>query len=279
MRNRKISTLLLRPITYVLLAATAVVTLIPLYWMVSASFKPQSELFSFNQTWYPKTLFLGNYQQLAEATSFSRWMFNSVVIALGTTALGLAVCAMAGFAFSKYKFRFRNALFWLAFTPVTVPQIVTIIPVFSWLSRLGLTDTYFALIVPQAVNVFAMFLLRQYIGGIPDELLESARIDGLSEWGIFCRMIVPLVRPGMGAAAIFLWVQTWSSYMWPLIMSQTSKMFTIPLGLATMYANPWDLNYGLLMAGAVLSTLPIVIMFLFMQEQFISGLTQGAIKS
>ena len=206
-------------------------------------------------------------------------MFNSVVIALGTTALGLAVFAMAGFAFSKYKFRFRNALFWLAFTPVTVPQIVTIIPVFSWLSRLGLTDTYFALIVPQAVNVFAMFLLRQYIGGIPDELLESARIDGLSEWGIFCRMIVPLVRPGMGAAAIFLWVQTWSSYMWPLIMSQTSKMFTIPLGLATMYANPWDLNYGLLMAGAVLSTLPIVIMFLFMQEQFISGLTQGAIKS
>lgn len=278
MESPSLKTWLLKLITYAILITIVIVTLIPLYWMITASFKPQSELFSFNQSWYPQTLFLDNYTQLYEATAFGRWMFNSLFVTVGTTVLGLAVCAMAGFAFAKYDFKFKNILFAIAFAPVTVPQVVTIIPVFSWLSRLGLTDTYFALIVPQAINVFAMFLLRQYISSLPDELLESARIDGLSEWGIFWRIVLPVVKPGMGAAAIFLCVQTWSAYMWPLIMSQTSKMFTIPLGLATMYANPWDLNYGLLMAGAVLSTLPVVILFLLMQEQFISGLTQGAIK-
>jgi ABC-type glycerol-3-phosphate transport system permease component len=260
------------------LAFFALVTLAPVYWMVAASFRPQSELFSLDLNWIPRSPTLVNYQDLLEGTRFPRWLFNSIVVALASTVLGIAMGSMAGFAFAKYDFRYKSFLFWLALASVSIPQIVTIIPIFIWFSRIGLTDTYFVLVVPPAVNVFAVFLLRQYISGLSDDMLESARIDGASEWGVYAKIVLPLVRPGLGAAAIFLWVGTWSAYLWPLVMVQSNDKFTLPLGLATLYSNPWDLNYGMLMAGAVLATIPITIAFLLMQEQFISGLTAGAVK-
>lgn len=272
---------LLRPgpiIVLSLLILFAVITLVPLYWMVVSSFKPQREIFSLTTTWWPERPTLDNYVGLFEATNFGRWLFNSVLVTALSTLLGIFLSSMAGFAFAKYEFRAKRLLFWVALGSVSIPQIVTIIPIFNWFSRIGLTDTYFVLAVPPAINVFAVFLLRQYIASLPDEMLESARIDGITEWGLYWRIVVPLIRPGMGAAAIFLWVGTWSAYLWPLIMVQSNEMFTLPLGLATMYANPWDLDYGRLMAGAVVSTLPITVAFLIMQEQFIAGLTQGAVK-
>ena len=265
-------------IVLALLLLFAFLTLLPLYWMVVSSLKPQSEIFSLTTTWVPKTPTLKNYTGLFQATNFGRWLFNSIFVTGLSTVLGILLASMAGFAFAKYEFRGKQALFWIALGSVSIPQIVTIIPIFNWFSRMGLTDTYFVLAVPPAINVFAVFLLRQYISGLPDEMLESARIDGITEWGLYWRIVLPLVRPGMGAAAIFLWVGTWSAYLWPLIMVQSNQMFTLPLGLATMYANPWDLDYGRLMAGAVVSTLPITVAFLIMQEQFIAGLTQGAVK-
>ena len=265
-------------IVLVLLLVFALVTLVPLYWMVVSSFKPQREIFSLTTTWFPANPTVDNYVGLFQETNFGRWMFNSIAVTALSTLLGIFLASMAGFAFAKYEFKGKRLLFWLALGSVSIPQIVTIIPIFSWFSRMGLTDTYFVLAVPPAINVFAVFLLRQYIAGLPDEMLESARIDGITEWGLYWRIVVPLIRPGMGAAAIFLWVGTWSAYLWPLIMVQSNEMFTLPLGLATMYANPWDLDYGRLMAGAVMSTLPITIAFLVMQDQFIAGLTQGAVK-
>lgn len=265
-------------IVLALLVLFAVITLVPLYWMVVSSFKPQREIFSLTTTWWPKQPTLDNYVGLFQATNFGRWLANSIFVTAAATLLGIFLSSMAGFAFAKYEFRAKRLLFWLALGSVSIPQIVTIIPIFNWFSRIGLTDTYFVLAVPPAINVFAVFLLRQYIAGLPDEMLESARMDGITEWGLYWRIVVPLIRPGMGAAAIFLWVGTWSAYLWPLIMVQSNEMFTLPLGLATMYANPWDLDYGRLMAGAVMSTLPITVAFLIMQEQFIAGLTQGAVK-
>lgn len=265
-------------VVIVLLVLFAIITLVPLYWMVVSSFKHQSEIFSLSTTWFPEQPTVDNYTGLFQETNFGRWLFNSIFVTAIATVLGIFLASMAGFAFAKYEFRAKRLLFWLALGSVSIPQIVTIIPIFSWFSRIGLTDTYFVLAVPPAINVFAVFLLRQYITGLPDEMLESARIDGITEWGLYWRIVVPLIRPGMGAAAIFLWVGTWSAYLWPLIMVQSNEMFTLPLGLATMYANPWDLDYGRLMAGAVMSTLPITVAFLVMQEQFIAGLTQGAVK-
>lgn len=254
------------------------VTLAPVYWMVSASFRPQSELFSLDFSLLPRSPTIKNYEDLFARTQFPRWLLNSIVVTLASTVLGVGMGSMAGFAFAKYEFRMKSFLFWLALASVSIPQIVTIIPIFTWFSRIGLTDTYFVLAVPPAVNVFAVFLLRQYIQGLSDDMLESARIDGASEWGVFSKIVLPLVRPGLGAAAIFLWVGSWSAYMWPLVMVQSNALFTLPLGLATLYSNPWDLNYGMLMAGSVLATIPITVAFLLMQEQFISGLTQGAVK-
>ncbi len=265
-------------IVLMLLLLFAAITLAPLYWMVVSSLKPQSEIFSLNTTWLPEQPTLGNYVGLFQETNFGRWLFNSILVTALSTLLGIFLASMAGFSFAKYEFRAKRLLFWIALGSVSIPQIVTIIPIFNWFSRMGLTDTYFVLAVPPAINVFAVFLLRQYISSLPDEILETARIDGISEWGLYWRIVVPLIRPGMGAAAIFLWVGTWSAYLWPLVMVQSNEMFTLPLGLATMYANPWDLDYGKLMAGAVVSTLPITVAFLIMQEQFIAGLTQGAVK-
>lgn len=262
----------------IVLVVAAVVALVPLYWMVISSLKPQREIFSLDIGWIPKNPTLDNYTGLFTKTKFGLWLFNSILVTTIATLLGIFLSSLAGFAFAKYEFKGKQLLFWITLGSVSIPQIVTIIPIFNWFSRLGLTDTYFVLAVPPAINAFAVFLLRQYIGGLPNDMFESARIDGITEWGLYHRIVLPLIRPGMGAAAIFLWVGTWGAYLWPLIMVQSNEMFTLPLGLATMYANPWDLDYGRLMAGAVVATLPITIAFLIMQEQFIAGLTQGAVK-
>jgi len=193
--------------------------------------------------------------------------------------LGICLCSIAGYAFAKYDFKGKNLIFWMILGTVAIPQFVTIIPIFVIMVRSKLIDTYGALILPFSVNAFGMFLMRQYIAGaVPDALLDAARIDGCSEIGLLFRVVFPVVKPGLAILAIFLWLDSWSSYFWPLIMLKSQNRFTVPLGLATLYANPWNIRYELLMVGAFLSTLPMILVFVFMQENFVSGLTKGALK-
>lgn len=265
-------------VVYVVLVVFLLFTLAPFYWVVVCSLKSAGELFTPNPRLFPEHPTLENYASLVKGTRFLKWVLNSVVVSAGSTVLGGFFCSLAGFAFCKYQFRGKNMLFWVILGSVAIPQMVTLIPMFALMSRLGWVDTYQALILPGAVNAFGIFLMRQYMATVPDELMDASRIDGCSEFQIFLKVVLPIVKPGLGALAVFLWLTSWTSYLWPLVMTSTEEMYTIPLGLATLYANPWNIDYGPLMAGAALSVLPVVILFLSMQRQFIAGLTEGAVK-
>jgi ABC-type glycerol-3-phosphate transport system permease component len=266
-----------RLLIYLLLLLGTVLTFAPFYWMIVSSFKPQGEIFTGTLQLIPSHPTLEHYRTLVTGTRFLRWTFNSVVFALGTTVLSLFFSSLAGFAFAKYEFRGKRALFATVLASVSIPQFVTIIPVYGLMVRLGLINTYWGLILPFSVNALVIFLMRQYIMGIPSDLLDAARIDGSSEFGLFARVIVPVIRPALGAAGIFVFLTTWNQYLWPLIMVQTNDMMVAPVGLATL-STLYVIEYGQIMAGATLSTLPILALFVFMQEQFVAGLTSGALK-
>lgn len=266
-----------RILIYVLLILGTILTFGPFYWMVVSSLKPQGEIFTATLKLIPSHPTLEHYHHLLARTGFVRWTFNSIVFALGTTALSLFFSTLAGFAFAKYEFRGKRVLFAIVLASVSIPQFVTIIPVYGLMVRLGLTNTYWGLVLPFSVNALVIFLMRQYILGIPSELLDAARIDGSSEFGIFYRVIVPVIRPAIGAAGIFVFLTTWNQYLWPLIMVQSNDMMVAPVGLATL-STLYVIEYGQIMAGATLSTLPILALFVLMQEQFVAGLTSGALK-
>jgi ABC-type glycerol-3-phosphate transport system permease component len=262
---------------YLLLLLGTTLTFGPFYWMIVSSFKPQGEIFTGTLQLIPSHPTLEHYRTLVTQTRFLRWTFNSVVFALGTTVLSLFFSSLAGFAFAKYEFRGKRTLFATVLASVSIPQFVTIIPVYGLMVRLGLINSYLGLILPFSVNALVIFLMRQYIMGIPSDLLDAARIDGSSEFGLFARVILPVIRPALGAAGIFVFLTTWNQYLWPLIMIQTNDMMVAPVGLATL-STLYVIEYGQIMAGATLSTLPILALFVLMQEQFVAGLTSGALK-
>lgn len=263
---------------FVLLFA-AFVVFVPFYWMLVSSLKPEAELFASEPTFIPTSLYLENYKMLLVETKFLPWLLNSVIISGGTVLLGLLICSLTGFVFAVYDFKFKKLLFWIILGSVTIPEIVVIIPLFVLMINFRLINTYLSLILPYAMNIFGIFLLKQYITmSVPFDLIYCARVDGASESWIYWKIVLPLSRAGMGVLAVFLWLHSWLSYFWPLIMLKTEGMFTLPLGLATLYANPWNRQYTLLMTGAFLATLPVIILFVFVQDTFVSGLTTGAIK-
>ncbi|QQO11032.1 carbohydrate ABC transporter permease [Breznakiella homolactica] len=264
---------------YFFLVFIAVVTLIPFYWMAANSLKAAGDFYAPVTSLFPERPIIENYTKLLGTTNFGRWLFNSLFVSIASLILGLGICSMAGFAFSVYKFKGKKLLFWTVLSSVAIPEIVTIIPVFSFMVNLKMIDTYSSLVLPYSVSMFGIFLMKQYIGSsLQRDLLEAARIDGIGEFGIFFRIVLPLIKPGLGVLGISLWLTSWSGYFWPLIMLKSREMMTVPLGLATLYADPWNLEYGMLMAGSLISTIPIIVIFLAAQEQFISGLTAGAVK-
>jgi ABC-type glycerol-3-phosphate transport system permease component len=283
----KTKRLLVRAISYFFLIGLMLVMIFPFYWMVTASLKPEDEIMSSKLTLVPSEPSLRSYVHLLEGRSttgaagkprFHLWFLNSVVVACGTTLLGVAVCSMAGFAFAKYDFRGRQALFAILLGSALIPAIVTLLPMFVLMSRVHWLNTYQVLIVPPAVSAFGVFYLRQYILGISDELLDAARIDGCSELRIFWSIILPLSRPGLAVLAISLFLGSWISYLWPLIMSRTGDMFTLPLGLASMYGTFGDTKYGPVMAGSTLATLPLLLFAVLSQKHLVRGLMEGAIR-
>jgi ABC-type glycerol-3-phosphate transport system permease component len=252
-------------------------TIMPYVYMVSASFKPGDELFSIPVKIFPDSLYWGNYDLLFGKTNFVRWFFNSVFIGLSRMLLAVAISLMAGYAFAKFDFRFKNTLFIMLLATLTLPIYVLIVPLYSMMVAFGWTDHYIALILPLAAQAIGVFLSRQYLLSIPDEILDSARVDGAGEWGIFWRIIVPLSQPVIAVMAILFFTASWNDYIWPLVVLTKDQMFTVSLGLPTL-VGPYSQEYGAVMAGSFLSTVPIMIIFLIMQRRFIEGITQGAVK-
>lgn len=252
-------------------------TAIPFIYMITASFRDQGELYSLPVTIMPREWHGHNYIKLFDDTDFVLWYGNTIFTAGIRTIIGVYFAALAGAAFAKYNFRFKRLCFFLVLATLTLPFHALLIPLFLMMRDFGWIDTYLAIIVPGIVGAFNIFLMRQYIEAVPDELMDAARIDGASEFGIFHRIILPLVRPALGVVAILTFVNTWNDFLWPLIVLHDDKKYLLSIGIATM-DGPYDVEVGAIMAASFLSTLPILIIFVLMQRQIIAGLTQGAIR-
>jgi multiple sugar transport system permease protein/arabinosaccharide transport system permease protein len=271
--RRSILTLITNGIllTFVFLVA------MPFIYMISASFKPQYEIFTFPIKVLPENLIYNNYETLFRETLYLRWFVNTLFVALTRTFLSLFLCMLAGYAFAKFDFPYKKTLFLIVIASFTLPFEVLFVPLYTMMVNLGWFNSYTALIVPFAASAFGIFLARQYILAVPTELLEAARIDGASEFGIFWRVVVPNLRPAIAVLGIIFFNASWNDFLWPLIVLNDRAKYTVNLALPTL-RGPYGDQYGLVLAGAVLATLPIILIFVFMQRHFIEGLMAGALK-
>lgn len=246
--------------------------------MTISSFKMRSDIFDLEFSFFPKQLTLTGYSELLKNTLFLRWSFNTVFVGIMTAIIGVIACSLAGFAFAKYEFKGKSFLFFLVLSSVMIPLIVNIIPIYTFLNKLKLLNTYPALILPICPNAFVVFFIRAYFTSIPSSLLDAARVDGCSELKIFLKIIIPVAKPAISAGFIFLFMDQWIQYFWPLIMTNTNDMAPLTIGLASIYSDVFYIKYDILMAGATLSVVPMIAAFIFAQKHFVAGLTGGAIK-
>jgi len=249
----------------------------PYVYMVSASFKPGGELFTIPVRILPESLYLGNYELLFEQTQFVRWFLNSVFVSGARMAIAVLVSIMAGYAFAKFSFRLKGPLFLLVLATLALPIYVLIVPLYTMMITLNWTDSYIGLILPFAAQAIGVFLARQYLLSIPDEIIDAARVDGAGELTIFWRIILPLAKPVMAVLGILFFTAAWNDYIWPLVVLTDESKFTVSLGLPTLVGS-YNREYGAIMAGSFLSTLPMVTVFLFMQRRFIEAIVAGAVK-
>ncbi|MGI2294514.1 carbohydrate ABC transporter permease [Paenibacillus sp. GXUN7292] len=259
-----------------LIVIIALLFLFPFYWMLSSSFKEMSVAYQIPPQLFPAKPIISNYMQLLE-TQAARWMMNSIAVSLVTTFLVVIISSMAAYALAKVPFRAGKYIFALFVGSMTLPSAALLIPQFKMAIGLQLVNTYGGLIIPALAAPYMIFLLKQFMMTIPKEMLESAKIDGCSEPGIYWRIMMPLAKPGLGAIAIFTFVSSWNDYIWQLLIIKDSTMMTLPLGVKSLI-NVEAVNWGLIMAGSVLASMPVLIVFISFQKYFVQGLTVGAVK-
>ena len=289
----------------------AILFAFPLYWIITGAFKTGAEINSTTPVWFPSEWDLGNFERLLNKRSaplfdFSfggwkfnifgytlrmaeytimgpivpaaiRWLLNTVFMSVASMLLTCFTAAMAGYALAKKRFFGQTMIFTLVVCAMALPKQVILIPLLREMSSLGLYDTIWAVILPIVGWPFGVFLLKQFAEGIPNEMVEACRVDGASEWRTFTDVMFPMIKPGVGACAIFTFINSWNDYFMQLIMLTASKNLTISLGIATMQGES-STDYGLLMAGAALASVPIIIVFLIFQKYFTKGITMGAVK-
>jgi multiple sugar transport system permease protein/arabinosaccharide transport system permease protein len=260
-----------------ILILLVVLTIVPFLYMMFSAFKPNTEIFGTPITFFPQNPTFENVQSLIANFPFIRWAWNTIVVAVVGSLLSVLLSSLAGFAFAKYEFRYKNVLFMLMLATLLIPNQVLLVPQFEVVRTLGWFNTYEGLIIPRAVGAFGIFLMRQYTVSLPSELLDAARIDGATEFGIWWRIVLPLVRPGLAVLGILSFTGLWNDFFWPLIITTDPSMFVVNLGISSL-VGPYDYQYGILLSGTLLACLPVIIIFLFFQRQFIAGFTEGAFK-
>jgi multiple sugar transport system permease protein len=269
------ATLASRAVIYAALLATAALLLTPLVWLVAATTKTPEDLFHY--TFFAPRATSQNYRDLFGTIPFGRYLVNSVFIASTSVVVQLFFSSLAGFALAKYEFRGKRAIMVLMLATLMIPGQVVIAPLYEVVYRLGLVDSYAGLIVPGAVSVFGIFLFRQSILQVPDELLHAARIDGCSEFRAYWNIVMPVSRPMIGAFCLIAFMGAWNSFLWPQIILHDQARFTLPIALNQL-VSVYTQKYGMLMAGTLLSILPVIGLFMLLQKEFVAGLTAGAVK-
>lgn len=262
---------------HIFLIIGVVISLAPFYWMVVGATNPSGDVLSFPPKLVPGNYLFENYKNLSESIDIVQAVLNSSVISIIYVLMSLLVCSTAGYAFAKYKFKGNNLIFVSFLLAMMIPYQATIIPLFQVFGSLDWINTYRAVLLPQICYPFAIFLIRQNMKGIPDSLLEAARIDGAGELYIFFRIVLPTMKPTLAAVSIFLFTHQWNNFMWPLIVMTTQENYTLPVALSTL-AGLNSIDYGQLMLGTTISVLPIMIVFLILQKHFVSGILGGSIK-
>jgi multiple sugar transport system permease protein len=261
------------------MALAIAVPLFPLYWMLISSLKGAHALQQVPPTWFPADPTFGAFKTVFQVVPFARSFLNSVVIAGIATASVLVTSIMAGYVFGKYHFRGRDILFWAIVATMFMPPIVTLVPLYWMVSRLGLTNSYLGVLLPWLANAFGVFLMRQFMLDVPDELIDAARVDGASELRIVFRVVTPVLWPAVATLGVFAFVYYWNNFLWPLTVLQAASKYPVVLALAQLLSYNTGVQYeNVVMAGALIASLPTIIVFFFLQRVFVQGISRAGVK-
>jgi len=271
--NRRVAPLLLHGV----LLLGAVATLLPLVWMVSASLMPTGDATTYPPRFFPRRVTFEHYAELFTRLSLGRYLLNSTLVTVSATLLSLLFNSMAGYALAKLRFRGRERVFRLLVVGLVIPSQVTMLPLFLLLRAMGLVNTYFGAIVPLMATIFCIFLVRQYALSIPDDLLDAARLDGASELRIYWSVALPAMRPILATLAIFTFLSTWNDFLWPLVVLSDDAKYTLPVALTNLVGEHVQ-DTELMMAGSVLTVLPVLVLFVLLQRHYIEGIMAGSAK-
>ncbi|WP_404384745.1 carbohydrate ABC transporter permease [Knoellia locipacati] len=263
---------------YAVLSVAVVVVSAPFLWMVVGSFKTTSELRRSPPTWLPENATLDNYSELFSRLDFGTYFFNSTVVAVVVTLGNLLFCSMLGYALAMLDFPGKRALFGVVMATLLIPGVVTFVPLFVLVANAGLVDTLPGLMLPFLAAPFGVFLMRQFILGLPRDLLDAGRVDGAGELRIFARIILPLCGPALATLGILTFLGSWNNFLWPLVVAQTEDTYTLPVALALYSKGQNATNYGLLLAGATVVVTPMLLVFLAFQRRVIEGIATTGIK-
>jgi multiple sugar transport system permease protein len=264
------------PLSYLALAAGGVLVAFPFLWMAATALKGPREIFELH--FWPHAPTLDNFRQVLTATQFPRWFFNSFVIATITTMSAVFFDSLTGYTLAKLRFRGRNIIFIAILSTLMIPTEMLVIPWYTLSVRLGWIDTYWGIMFPGLISAFGVFLMRQFMAGVPDELLDAGRIDGVSEFGLFSRIALPLVQPALAALGIFTFLGNWNAFIWPLIVIQTPAMRTLPVGIA-LFSGEAGSSWHLIMASSALAVLPVLAVFIVLQRHIIEGIVLTGLRN
>jgi multiple sugar transport system permease protein len=272
-RRRRLSSIAL----HAALILGALITAAPLLWMLSASLMPQGEATSFPPRLFPSRITFEHYTDLFTRLSLGRAFLNSIFVAIVATGASLLFNSMAGYAFAKLRFRGRDRIFALLIAALAIPAQVAMLPLFLLLKTIGLVNTYAGVLIPYVAGIYGIFLVRQFMLSIPDDLLAAARVDGASELRIYWSIVLPVARPVLATLAIFTFMSAWNDFMWPLIILTSDDRYTMPVAVASLVGEH-ALDMELMMASAVLTIIPVLTLFFVLQKQYIAGMMAGSVK-
>ncbi|AFK85521.1 MULTISPECIES: carbohydrate ABC transporter permease [Thermoanaerobacterium] len=269
--------ILKKDIKMILLIVLALIFLIPIIWVVISSFKNNTDLYKWPPDIFPKTITFNSYTVAFEKGNFGLFFFNSTTVSILSTIITIIINTMAGYAFAKYKFKGDNVIFLIFISTLIIPLEVIMIPIFSVIRKLGLYNNLLGIIIPPAATPTGVFLVRQYLLNVPDELIEAARIDGANEWSIFWKLIFPISMPVVSVLAIFSFMWRWNDFLWPLIVISDPSKYTIQLAISN-FIGEFNIDWNSLLAMSVITMIPVLIIFIIFQKQFVSGMVTSGLK-
>ncbi|MCK1992954.1 carbohydrate ABC transporter permease [Peribacillus muralis] len=255
-----------------LLVMGAIVVILPFWWMLLSSFKSSGELLQNPPTWIPESFSLTNYRNVMEAMPYWKYLSNSVFVGIVNTFMGVLTSALVGYVLAKYKFWGKKFVFFVILATMIIPYQVLMIPLYTIMMDFGWVDSYLVLTIPYFFNIFGIFLMRQFMMDVPDELIEAAKLDGCSHFRIFFNIVLPVVKPAIATISILLFMESWDSFLWPLITINSQEYMTLPIGLNS-FLNEHFGRFDLLVTASVMTVLPMVIVFLIAQKSFIEGIS------